>query len=193
MEASKNRPVILASASPRRKELLAQLLDDFSIVPADVDEDALTVSDPWETATNLALAKARAVRGIHPEALVIGGDTVVALAENRGHVQLTKPIDKDDAERILRRLSGKTHVVITGVALVQPGLEKTFSETTRVKFRNLSDAEISAYVATGEPMDKAGAYAIQAGAEPFVLRVEGSLSNVIGLPLEELRRQLQML
>ena len=187
-------PVVLASASPRRRELLSELVPSFEVRVSDVDEDVLTTDDPWATAEALALAKARAVAAGSPEALVIGGDTVVALPAS-GHsapfVQLAKPFDADDARRMLRELSGKEHAVITGVALVSPDGDRVKCDTTWVRFKVLCDEEINAYVATEEPMDKAGAYAIQGGAAGFVEGIEGSRSNVIGLPVEMLREMLE--
>lgn len=175
--------IVLASGSPRRRELLSQIVKEFEVVVADVDEESLTVDDPYETAERLAEAKARAVARRRPEALVLGGDTVVALDGE----QFAKPRDAEEARRMLRALSGRTHVVATGVSLVSSRGVHTFHEKTWVEFRELSDQEIDAYVATGEPMDKAGAYAIQGGAAGFVVRREGSESNVIGLPMERLR------
>lgn len=183
-------PVVLASGSPRRKVLLAPLVPEFEVVVSDVDEDALTVSDPEETARTLASAKARAVAHLRPGALVIGADTVVAVNTGTGYEQLAKPTDAADAVRMLRALSGRKHVVITGVALVSPDQTLTFADTTHVAFRDLSDEEIRDYVATGEPMDKAGAYAIQGGAAGFVASVEGSVTNVVGLPVEVLKQVL---
>ena len=179
--------VILASASPRRRELLAQIFPDFEVAISNVDEDSLTVDDPWKTAKSLALAKAGAIARLNPAALVIGGDTVVALDAH----QLAKPTDEEDARAMLRRLSGNTHSVITGVALVLDGMTDVFCETSRVTFRRLSEEEIATYVATGEPMDKAGAYAIQGGAQGFVANLEGSVTNVIGLPMEALSAHLR--
>lgn len=176
------RPVVLASGSPRRKELLARLIPDFEVLVSDVDEEALTVADPIETAQILAEAKARAVAVLCPEALVIGADTVVFL----GKEQFAKPRDAADARRMLRALSGRTHIVATGVCLVSPEGVQTFHDRTHVTFRDLTDEEIAAYVAGGEPMDKAGAYAIQGLGATFVLRREGSESNVVGLPMERL-------
>lgn len=178
--------IVLASASPRRQTLLRRLFPDFTVDPADLDEDALTQPNPVATAEALALAKARWVATRHPEAVVIGGDTVVALGRESGSRQLTKPRDIEDARAILRTLSGRSHVVITGMALVGRGKEHTFHEISTVTFRPLSDAEIDAYVATGEPMDKAGAYASQGGAAAFIERLEGDLDNVIGLPVARL-------
>lgn len=180
--------VILASASPRRKELLAQLIPEFSVVVSAVDEDSLTLSDPWQTAMRLAHAKAMAVG--EPGALVLGADTVVALPDG---TQLTKPVDREDAIRMLQALSGRTHHVITGVCLAFGSWQEVFQSTSTVTFLPLSGDQIAAYVDTGEPMDKAGGYAIQGGAAPFVECLEGSLSNVIGLPLERLEAELERL
>jgi len=175
--------VILASSSPRRRELLKQLMEEFEVIPADVTERPLP--DPWKTAETLALAKANFVARDHPSAVVIGADTVVAYKES-GWRQLAKPIDEADAKRMLQVLSGRGHVVITGVSVLAPGFKHVDSDTTEVAFRVLAQREIDRYVATGEPMDKAGAYAIQGGARGFVTEINGSLSNVIGLPLERL-------
>lgn len=186
-------PVVLASASPRRQELLKQLFSEFEVIPADLDEEALTVKDPWETAKRLALAKAKAVAAQKPNALVIGSDTVVALPSFESTIQLAKPSDARNAVRMLTALSGKSHWVITGVALVSPDFEVVESDETSVTFRDLELPEIEEYVATGEPVDKAGAYAIQGGAAGFVANTTGSLSNVIGLPLEQVQRMLKNL
>jgi septum formation protein len=184
-------PVILASASPRRQELLKRLIPEFSVVPAHLDEDALTDPDPVKTARDLAAAKARAVAHEHPDSLVIGGDTVVALPSDGAWTQLTKPVDEEDAVRILSTLSGRTHTVTSGVALVYPGGWSFFAESSEVTFRSLSPAEIRAYIATGDPMDKAGAYGLQGGARDFIAGVKGSVDCVIGLPTERLEEALR--
>ncbi len=183
--------VVLASGSPRRKELLLTLFREFEVVVSNVDEEALTSYDPVQTAKDLALAKAKAVAELRPDSLVIGGDTVVALESDRGVNQLSKPATPEQAVEMLERLSGKTHQVITGVALVWPTGDLCFSEVSNVDFRVLSRTEVEAYVATGEPMDKAGAYAIQGGAAGFVHNLDGSISNVVGLPLEALSSRLE--
>lgn len=185
------RPVILASASPRRQELLRQLVSTFEVDSADVDETPLPLETPWQTAERLAKAKAGVVFRRHPTSLVIAGDTVVAIPDGAGHVQLAKPLDVDHARRMLGELSGKEHLVITGVCLLSGSEEEVFSVTTKVRFRSLTREEIEAYVATGEPMDKAGAYAIQGGAGGFVQSYEGSLTNVIGFPVEEIAEALR--
>lgn len=184
-------PVVLASASPRRQELLRSLVPLFDVVPADLDEDALTDADPWVTAQRLAREKCLAVFASHPESLVIGGDTVVALPLGDDWVQLTKPVDVEDAVRILSSLQGATHTVITGVCLRWPKGMVAFTESSKVTFRSVSEAEIRAYIATGDPMDKAGAYGLQGGAKDFIAKVEGSVTNVIGLPMERLEEALR--
>lgn len=184
-------PVVLASASPRRTELLRKLVPDFQVIPAHLDEDALTDPDPWVTAQRLAREKCLAIAGDHPGALVIGGDTVVALPNEDGWEQLTKPTDVEDAVRILTRLQNNTHTVITGVCLRWPGGLSAFTDESKVTFRSVSESEIRAYIATGEPMDKAGAYGLQGEAKDFIAKVEGSITNVIGLPMEKLQEALK--
>jgi septum formation protein len=141
---------------------------------------------PTEVALGLAAAKAGAVSALHPESLVIGADTVVALDGE----SLGKPLSPEDACSMLRRLSGREHQVLTGVALIWPSGESSFVEVSRVEFRLLSDADISSYVATGEPMDKAGAYAIQGGAAGFVTEYVGDFDNIVGLPVSRLEAEL---
>lgn len=186
-------PVILASGSPRRKDLLKSIITGFEIVVPDLDESSLVQADPWGTAESLAQAKAALVAKSNRSKIVIGGDTIVAIAtdgEGSKYFQLGKPTNEDDACRMLRMLSGNEHVVITGVSVVTPHGTEVFSDTSHVVFRELDDAEIEAYVATSEPMDKAGAYAIQGGASAFVEKVTGSMSNIIGLPMEALEERL---
>jgi septum formation protein len=185
------RPIVLASASPRRQELLRQLVPAFEIDSADVDETPLDNETPWQTAERLAEAKAKVVLARNPNHLVIAGDTVVAIPSQDNHTQLAKPRDPEDAKRMLSQLSGREHLVITGVCLLSRDAEKTFSVTTKVTFKPLTDKEIENYVATGEPMDKAGAYAIQGGAAGFVERYDGSLTNVIGFPVDEIALALR--
>lgn len=182
-------PVVLASASPRRRELLARLIPEFKIDVADLDEEALVVADPVETAERLALAKALAVARRNPATLVIGGDTVVAL----GGRQFSKPGNARDGVEMLMTLSGKQHRVISAVALVWPGGQHVFSDVAGVTFRALTTLEVEAYVATGEPMDKAGGYAIQGGAASFVVGLEGEIETVIGLPLSKLDSAMKRL
>lgn len=189
MVPSSTPALILASASPRRQELLARLGIPFTVEPSRVPE----MHPPGPHAQALAavaLDKARAVarRWTGGTAVVLGADTEVVL----GGRYLGKPRDAADADRMLHELSGRTHEVITGVALVEApsGREETAAVTTRVTMVAASDAEIAAYVATGEPFDKAGAYAVQGLGASLVARVDGCLTNVIGLPVETTRRLL---
>lgn len=179
-------PLILASASPRRKELLGDAGVAFEIVPADVDETALPGEDPTEYVLRLAAEKALAVArrvGPEPRRRVLGADTIVVLDDDI----LGKPRDARDAVQMLARLMGREHDVITAVALATSDTLtlRTAAVTSRVRMRSASRAELVAYVDTGEPLDKAGAYAIQGGGRRFVADLAGSESNVIGLPLEE--------
>lgn len=186
-------PVVLASASPRRCELLRSLIPEFEVIAAEVDEEPLPQEPPEETAVRLARDKALSIYDSRPSSLVIAGDTVVAVAVDEALTQLGKPAHAAEAEDMLKALSGRSHVVITGLCLRWPKGMRILAETTTVQFKELSDAEIAAYVATGEPNDKAGAYAIQGGARDFVIRVEGSLTNVVGLPMERLEECLRSL
>ena len=186
-----SRKLILASASPRRRRLMKQIGLTFQVMPGEVDEDEIFSSDPLENIQAVALLKARDVAARVEDGIVVGADTQILIdGETMG-----KPADEADAARMLSRLSGRTHKVITGVALVDAGtgLEKTWVETTLVFFRELSESEISAYVHTGEPMGKAGAYGIQGRAAAFVERIEGCYFNVVGLPLAELSQNLRKL
>lgn len=186
--------MILASSSPRRRELLQLLLDEFAIVPAEVDERPVPMESAEQTARRLAREKALQVAPLYPESLVIAADTVVVIPGRGGKdTILGKPDDPENAVRMLTLLSGQTHTVLTAVCLVSPRGLSSFCERTEVTFRGLDRPDIEAYVSSGEPMDKAGAYAIQGGAGQFVERVEGSLSNVIGLPLEALIEALRSL
>jgi septum formation protein len=185
--------LILASASPRRQDLLRSAGIPFSVQPADVDETPLPGEDPRECAERLAREKALKVAKSTPDDLVLGADTVVVV----GGEMLAKPADAADAARMLRILSGREHQVITGVCLVQPGTagqrsaDKTASETTVVTMNELSEEEIREYVATGEPMDKAGGYAIQGIASRWIPRIQGDYSNVVGLPVALVYRMLR--
>lgn len=172
-------PVVLASASPRRQELLTAAGYSFTVHTADVDETPRPGEAPDHYVARLAEAKARAVLARRPEALVLGADTTVVVD---GDI-LAKPADAADAARMLRRLQGRAHEVLTGVALVSAGWSRVDVAATRVWFAPMTAAEIDAYVASGEPMDKAGAYAIQGRAARYVTRIEGSYSNVVGLPV----------
>ena len=167
----------LASRSPRRRELLASLGLALEVLPADTDETPQQGERAPDYVRRLAREKARAVRG----ETVLGADTVVAL----GETLLGKPRDAEEACRMLRALSGRAHEVLTGVCGRRGAQEETLAVRSVVRFAELSEAQIAWYVATGEPLDKAGAYAIQGRGGAFVAGVEGSYSNVIGLPLFE--------
>jgi len=170
---------VLASASPRRRHLLSMAGFRFDVDPSEVDE-TFEAMDPRAQAIRLAALKAADVSKRHPGRWVIAADTIVVF----GDEQLAKPLDETDARRMLRRLSGHTHEVVTGVTLRKDTLSHEFATTTRVTFADLDDVEIDAYVATGSPMDKAGAYGIQddLGAL-FIERIDGCYYNVVGLPL----------
>jgi len=174
-------PLILASASPRRRELLESAGLRFSVVPSDAIESIREGEAPDELVRRLAREKAAVVAERAPDAVILAADTVVAL----GAALLEKPVDGEDARRMLRALSGKAHQVWTGVAIADGGRLQDFCVRTEVRFRDLSDEEIGAYVASGEPMDKAGAYGIQGRAAAFVVGIQGSYTNVVGLPLAE--------
>ena len=180
--------MILASASPRRKELLERAGFELRIEPADVDETRRSNESPVHLVERLASLKAQAVLATHaplePDEAILGADTIVWTGDD----VLGKPRDKNDAIRMLQELSGKTHHVSTGVCLIRGSLDAaesvtSFVETTSVTFKELTNEEIVAYVSTGEPMDKAGAYAIQGGAGAFVQEISGDYHNVVGLPL----------
>jgi septum formation protein len=187
MAASKAR-LILASASPRRRELLRNAGFEFEVCAADVDERAREGENPRAMAERLAREKARAVRAKFPGDFVLGADTVVVVADEI----LGKPNDAEDAARMLRLLSGREHEVITGVCVISPdGCEDTRSEITKVFFTRLSEDDIAAYVASGEPMDKAGAYGIQGTASRWIPKISGDYFNVVGLPVALVTKMLR--
>ncbi len=177
-------PLILASGSPRRKELLAGLGLDFSVHPALAPEPAfIPGTDPEAFALGAAQAKAREVAAHQPEAVVLAADTIVVL----GGDVLGKPVDSREALAMLERLAGRKHVVITGCCLLDTNndAKQHFAVRTTVWMQNFGPEVLAAYVATGEPMDKAGAYGIQERAACLVERIQGSYTNVVGLPLAE--------
>jgi septum formation protein len=176
-----NKPeLILASSSPRRQELLREIGIPFQVHAANSNEEQITGEAPSAYALRLAREKAEAVAVQYPQSYVLGADTIVVVD---GEV-LGKPKDRGDAVRMLRLLSGRGHEVTTAVSVVAPGtLAETRASTTKVYFREIAEDEIQQYVAGGEPMDKAGAYAIQGGASRWTDRIEGEFSNVVGLPL----------
>ena len=181
--------IILASNSPRRKELLSQIGLVFDLAPADVDESVLPGEAPEPYAVRLALAKAGAAAERAGEGIVIAADTIVTV----GGAILGKPADNADASRMLQALSGREHQVVTALAVMDASTQRSIVRTsvTKVWFRELSEREIAAYVATGEPLDKAGAYGIQERGALLVERIEGCYSNVVGLPLSLLGGMLR--
>lgn len=178
--------IILASASPRRRELMELAGYDFEVICADITEVVPENVEPQEVVMSLALQKARAVADEHKNAVVVGSDTVVALD---GKI-LGKPHSRQEACEMLRSLSGKAHKVFTGVAIVCGEKVKNFFDETDVEFYPLSDCEIEKYVATGEPMDKAGAYGIQGKGSVLIKKINGDFFNVMGLPIAKLYREM---
>jgi len=179
--------LVLASASPRHQELLRSAGISFEVQPADIPENALPGEAAKDCAERLARDKALAVARQRPHDFVLGADTVVVVD---GQL-LGKPTDAADAARMLRLLSGREHQVITGVCLVVDGQPSVASETTVVTVSELTDKDIADYVASGEPMDKAGAYAIQGIASRWIPRIEGDYCNVVGLPVALVFRMLR--
>ena len=179
--------LILASASPRRSELLRNAAIAFTVEPANIPEEPLRNEAPLDYAQRLARDKALAVFALHPDDAVLGADTVVVIDEHL----LEKPADSGDAARMLRLLSSRSHQVITGICLLAHGFQESTAVITEVSFSRLSDDEINAYVRTGEPMDKAGAYAIQGIASRWTDRIDGSYFNVVGLPVPQVYRMLR--
>lgn len=181
------RKIILASSSPRRRELMATAGLEFEIIVKDVDESIPEGTAPIDAAKMTAKKKALAVANEHPDSIVIGADTIVVAGEKI----LGKPADKADACAMLRMLSGVEHEVITGVCIVCGEKQENFAQVSRVKFYELTDEEIEAYVATNEPMDKAGAYGIQGRGCTLVEKIEGDYFNIVGLPVAELSRKIK--
>ena len=181
--------IILASASPRRKELLETAGAKFEIIVADVDETVPEGTKPEDAAIMTAEKKAVAVAENHKDSIVIGADTIV-VADGK---ILGKPADKADACRMLSMLSGVEHKVITGVCLARGDEKITFAQISKVKFYDLTAEEINAYVETGEPMDKAGAYGIQGKGCVLVEKIEGDYFNIVGLPVARLIKELSKL
>ena len=180
--------IILASGSPRREELLKKICTDFEVHVSEAEEftDAAT---PAELAVENAVLKARAVAKDFPNDTIIAADTIVTL---NGKI-FGKPHDFDDACAMLHELADKVHKVITGLAVIKGDNIRTAAEETEVHFGEMTDEEIANYVRTGEPMDKSGSYALQGGMAPYVKKINGDWSNVVGLPLYRLRKILQAL
>ncbi|MGF6357609.1 septum formation protein [Paenibacillus sp. 4624] len=190
---TEQRPIILASTSPRRKELIASLHLAFEVIPSYADENTPSDWTPEQTVQELALRKALAVyrglEGISKDAIIVGSDTVVVLDNEI----LGKPVDESDAEQMLSRLQGREHRVFTGVACIDAatGHSVVHYRQTDVTMKELSEATIRAYVKTGEPSDKAGSYAIQGIGASLIDRIEGCYFNVVGLPLSLLSDMLE--
>jgi septum formation protein len=185
-------PIVLASASPRRQQLLNDAGIEFVVRPANIEEVQQDGEFALSFAERMARDKARAIRASSPESVVLGADTIVVARDQ----VLGKPTDAADAVRMLRLLSNRQHFVITGVCLIGTDFQGTDfedvrSEKTAVHFAALTDAEIRDYVATGEPMDKAGAYAIQGHGSRWISKIEGDYNNVVGLPVDLVLRMLQ--
>lgn len=189
MKFTANQPVVLASASPRRSELLGMLGIDFAVEPSGKDEPN---PEDFQTAMGYVIEcarlKAKDVAKNHPESVVIGSDTVVVLD---GEI-LLKPKSKEQAVDYLRRLSGKTHDVITAVSIIKGASEESFHELTQVTFFDLLEAWISAYTDTEDPYDKAGAYGIQTVSGLFVQKIDGDYNAVVGLPIASLTQKLSL-
>ena len=182
----------MASASPRRQELLRQIGVEFEVVAPHVDESPLLGEKPADLVKRLALAKAQSVATKQGRGIVLGVDTVVVL----DGAMLGKPANAAEACAMLRRLSGRTHTVYTGFALINAGSGKMINscETADVTFKQLRDEEIAAYVATGSPLDKAGAYGIQNDlSAAFIKKISGDINTVIGLPIESILKALQQM
>lgn len=181
--------IVLASASPRREQLLVAAGYACDVRPMDVDERRLDGESPERYVARVAALKADAAAARHADRVVVAADTAVVID---GEI-LGKPVDGADATRMLRMLGGRAHLVLTGVAIRAPHGATSYVETTTVWMTPLTDADVEWYVASGEPMDKAGAYAIQGLASRFVTRIDGSYSNVVGLPVASLDRALRRL
>lgn len=181
--------LVLASASPRRADLLRAAGIPFDVFPVDIDESFRRGEKPEHAVARLAQAKAVAALASHPEAVVLGADTTVVA---RGE-PLAKPADAADAARMLRLLSGRTHEVLTGICLSCKDRRLVHVEPTRVRMAQLGDSEIDWYVSTGEPFDKAGGYAVQGLASRFIEGIDGSYSNVVGLPISSVYELLKEL
>lgn len=182
------KKLVLASQSPRRRELLSKLGIPFEVMVPDFIEEAQFHLGPQEEVLFLAREKARSLRRRFPDALILGADTLVVLGEKR----MGKPLDDTEAFEMLEQLSGRTHQVLTGLALLDASSDhfQTFVGTTSVTFHPLDVEKIQKYILTGEPRDKAGAYAIQGKGETLVKDIQGDYDNVVGLPLDPLRKLL---
>src|SRR5882672_5291343 len=186
-ETGRQRRLVLASASPRRQQLLREAGYEFAVFPANIDEDSYPTLMPLELARHLSFEKAKAVAGRFPQDVVLAADTVVAFGDRA----MSKPEDLEDARRMLTLLSGTTHIVITGVTVMQKESEvrQTRVAMSAVRMRFLTRAEIDGYIASGDWEGKAGGYGIQ-DQDPFVTRISGSHTNIVGLPMEVVEKML---
>ncbi|AGB41896.1 MAF protein [Halobacteroides halobius DSM 5150] len=182
------KKIVLASSSPRRKRLLDQLDIDFIVAPSNIDETKVEADNPKDLVQKLSYLKAKDI-ACKKDGVIIGADTIVELEDK----VLEKPVNIDSAYKMLNNLSGTTHRVLTGVTIIADNQSLTDYKTTDVTLRRLSNKEIKDYIATGEPMDKAGGYGIQSKGAIFVEKIEGSFYNVVGLPLTKLVQMLQEL
>lgn len=182
-----NKKFILASNSPRRHELLKLLDIHFTVIASDICEEIKNGLTNEEVVMDLALQKAKHISVNYPDHYVLGFDTLVIL----DGVPLGKPIDHDDAFRMLRLLSGKTHTVLTGCAIIKDKDEEVFYDSAEVTFANMSDEEINQYIASGEPFDKAGAYGIQGIGAKFIVKLDGDYYSVMGMPLHKLYNKIK--
>ena len=175
--------IVLASGSPRRRELLALITDTFTVCPADADETLRPGAPLADEVVRLSLAKAQAAQALHPDAVCIGSDTMVTI----DGLPLGKPADSAQAAAMLRRLRGRTHEVLTGLDVLPPaGTARTLCSRTAVTFRDFDEDELAASLATGEPLDKAGAYGIQGHGALLIRGIEGDYYSVMGLPVAPL-------
>ena len=181
--------IILASKSPRRKQLLSMMGLEFTVQTADIDETMDPSQTPAHEVAAVSARKAEKIAALHLQDVIVSADTIVVID---GKI-LGKPKDEQDAARMLRLLSGRTHTVYTGLTVYADGKANTQVVSTGVTFRDLSDAEIAAYIETKEPMDKAGAYGIQGKCAIFVDKIDGDYNNVVGLPVAAIYRELKKL
>lgn len=183
--------IILASKSPRRKQLLRKIVKSFKVIPSNINESKVKAKSPEALAVKTAILKAEAIAQKHKNSIVIGADTIVVL----GKKIIGKPQSKKEAVSILKSLAGTTHRVITGIAVVDSNTFKIFAgyEETKVKMKKVKLKEIQEYIRSSRPMDKAGAYGIQETDDVFINKIEGDYDNVVGLPVRKLKKLLSML
>jgi len=182
--------IILASSSPRRKEILSSIIKDYKVIPSNIDEQSINIPRYKKSYPEmLAVAKATDVSLLHPTDIVIGSDTIVYI----DNMILGKPKDYDDAYYMLKLLSNRTHQVITGVSIIKDHHIHSFTSIAKVRFKRLSNQEIIDYIKTNEPMDKAGAYAVQGIGSKFIKKIKGDFYTVMGLPKEDLIKKLKEL